>query len=173
MFADEGRCCRRGEYLEFGIFRLVLADLERRRIPNLIPDSESRPAMVIFEKGELSRARIYLGRLSSASRLELIFAAHAVNVIRMAPDTDLTRMVIPAWAANLASMFCAIWLTFIRARVSAQEWSLRDITVFYPDVTVTPAFATPIRVFGRLILGQDNLTLPCGKDVKLPRVAVS
>jgi hypothetical protein len=158
-------------YLEFEIFRSVLADLTCRKIPNMVHESKMRPAMVLFERQEFSRARVYFGRLSSASRLELIFAVHAVNVIRMDPDTDLIRMIVPA-APNLVSMFCATWLTFTRALVSAQEWSLRDISTLYPDVTAAPVFAAPIRVFGRLVLGQKNLRLPEGFDVRLPGVAV-
>lgn len=160
-------------YLEPEIFRSVLADLAFRGIPDFIPDSEMRPAMVICEKGRLSIARVYFGRLSPASKLELIFAAHAVNVIRTDPDTDQIRMVVPACAENLVSMFCVIWLTFARARARAQEWSLHDMTALYADVTATPAFAAPIRVFGRLVLGQENLQLPDGLNVRLPGMAVS
>ncbi|WP_429321791.1 hypothetical protein [Paraburkholderia sp. GAS448] len=129
--------------------------------------------MVIFEKGGFSTARVHFGRLSPAAKLELIFATHAVNVIRMDPDTDQTRMVVPACADNLVSMFCAIWLTFIRARARAQEWSLHDITALYLDVTATPAFAAPVRVFGRLVLGQENLQLPDGVNVRLRGAALS
>ena len=173
MFANEGKGHADVICLVSEICRSVLADLARRKIPGLVPDSETTPALVIFRKGEFSRARIYFGRLSPASNLELIFVARAVNVIRMELDTDQIRMMVPAPASNLVSMFCAIWLTFRRAQVGGQAWSLHDITGRYPDVTSRPFSSTPIRVFGRLVLGQEDLQVPDGIDVRLPARAVS
>lgn len=173
MFVNDGGSRTWEGGLESGIFRSVLADLAGRKIPDFIPGSEIRPAMVIFAKGRFSTARVYFGRLSPAARLELILAAHAINVIRMDADTDQTRMVVPSCAENLISMFCAVWLTFARARADAREWSLHAITALYPDVTATPAFAATIRVFGRLVLGQENLQLPDGVNVRFPGAALS
>jgi hypothetical protein len=155
------------------IFTNVVDDLENRDLPNLTIDHTTAPAMVVFSKGEYNLARVMFAQVWTCTMLELVLLARPPNVIRMQPDTDRIRMMLPVQAHNLASMFCGIWLSFRRAVVNDQSWSLHDITCQYRDVAATPAFRVAVRRFGHLVFGQEDLQLANGIDVRLQGRTIS